>query len=218
MYRASNTLKCCQPHNWPTIWGNDPSVKEPAGDPSPPSTTQLSILVPLTLYTMVQSEPTAEEGKRCVIIDLSFPEGDVNASIHPRLYNGQEVAHSLPTITDLLQMVRLGNMDDTLLAVMDISRAYRHFPVCPLDWPLLVLKHGHKYYFDMAIPFGARLPSFVMQMAAQFIIRALDRQGIRALMYLDDLIFITTQREATAHYNQAIDLLGRLGLEVASHK
>ena len=147
----------------------------------------------------MMTRPKAEEGNRRVIVDLSFPEGGVNAYIQPHLYNGQEVAHSLLTITDLLNLVREGDMEDTLLAVIDISRAYRHFPVCPLDWPLLVLKHGHNYYFDMATPFGARLSSFVMQMASQFIIRALDGKGICALMYLADLIIVTNSQEATIH-------------------
>ena len=109
-------------------------------------------------------------------------------------------------------------METATLAVVDISRAYRHFPTCPLAWPLLVLQHGQKYYFDRATPFGARMSSYIMQSAANFVIRALAARGIEALMYLDDLIIISDALDADSHFKEAIDLLGRLGLEVAPHK
>ena len=166
----------------------------------------------------MMTRPKSEPGKRRVIVDLSYPNGGVNDYIHPHTYNGMEVAHSLPTISDLLELVRWAGLENTTLAVIDISRAYRHFPTCPLDWPLLVLGHKGQYYFDRATPFGARLSSFIMQSAAEFIIRALQTRNIKALMYLDDLIIVAPAGEADSHYQQAIALLQRLGLEVAIHK
>ena len=166
----------------------------------------------------IMTRPKSEPGKRHIIVDLSFPEGGINAHIQPHLFNGHEAVHVLPTIRDLVAHLKSPGTTDTLLAVIDISRAYRHFQVCPLDWPLLVLKYGDGYYFDRATPFGARMSSFVMQSAAQFIIRALAKRDIHALMYLDDLILITTHKSARADYKATCDLLARLGLEVAAHK
>ena len=166
----------------------------------------------------LMTRPKSEEGKRRVIVDLSFPDGGVNDYIHPHIYNGKEALHNLPTVQELLQVTREVGVQDAHLAVIDISRAYRHFPVCPLDWPLLVLSHKGKYYFDRATPFGARLSSFVMQSVAKFVIRTLETRGIRALMYLDDLVLVAPPAHAQQHYMQALQLLESLGMEVAVHK
>ena len=167
------------------------------------------------------TRPKSEEGKRRVIVDLSYPEGGgggVNQYIQPHQYNGNEVQHALPTISDLLDTIREVGMQHARMAVIDISRAYRHFPVCPLDWPLLVLAHNGEYYFDRATPFGARISSFVMQMAADFVVRALAAKGISSLMYLDDLIIVSPAASAHHHYEEAMTLLTRLGFTLAEHK
>ena len=166
----------------------------------------------------MMTRPKSEPGKRRIIVDLSYPHGGVNDYIHPHMYNGQEAVHALPTIADLLAEIRDANSQDTKLAVVDISRAYRHFPTCPLDWPLLVLYQDGKYYFDRATPFGARMSSYVMQSAAQFVIRALGARGIKALMYLDDLILVTNTQAQDQHYAAVLTLLRSLSLEVAQHK
>ena len=166
----------------------------------------------------LMTRPKTEEGKRRVIVDLSFPNGGVNHFIHQHQFNGEQAIHTLPTIADLVDSIKAAQQGDTMLAVIDLSRAYRHFPVCPLDWPLLVLKFNDGYYFDKATPFGARMSSFIMETAAMFIIRALQRRGIRALMYLDDLILLTTPARADSDFEAAIQLLTSLGLRVAKNK
>ena len=166
----------------------------------------------------LMTRPKNEEGKRRVIVDLSFPEGGVNQYVQPHLFNGKEAHHNLPTTADLTRMIVNSESTDLRLAVIDISRAYRHFQVCPLDWPLLVLRHDKAYYFDRSLPFGSRMSSFVMQAAAQFIVRALAAKGIQALMYLDDLVLVAPADLAQDHYKVAIALLQRLGFAVAEHK
>ena len=166
----------------------------------------------------LMTRPKSEEGKRRIIVDLSYPDGGVNASIHPHLFNGDIAQHNLPTIADLTNLINAANDKNLRLAVIDISRAYRHFQVCPLDWPLLVLKHRKEYYFDRSLPFGARMSAFVMGTVAQFVIRALDAKGITGLMYLDDLVIIAPAQEAQDHYRQALQLFSSLGLAVAEQK
>ena len=77
---------------------------------------------------------------------------------------------------------------------IDISRAYRNFPLDPLDWPLMAIKS--KIHIDLAMPFGARSSSLNMQLVAQYILRHLHGMGIEALIYLDDLVGYATTREA----------------------
>ena len=173
---------------------------------------------PWCIVSPLMTRPKSEEGKRRVIVDLSFPNGGVNAYIQHHMFNGEQARHSLPTITDLTNLLEKKQNQDTMLAVIDISRAYRHFQVFPLDWPLLVLVHDQQYYFDRSLPFGARTSAYVMQSVAQFIIRALDAKGIEGLMYLDDLILVSPTAMAKDHYAQALELLESLGLAVAHNK
>ena len=166
----------------------------------------------------MMTRPKAEAGKRRIIVDLSYGDGGVNAAIQPHTYGGRVALHTLPTITDLLGEVREVGIAHTCLAVIDISRAYRHFPTCPLDWPLLVISFAGRYYFDRSTPFGSRMSSYIMQSAASFILRALAVRGIRALMYLDDLVIISPKAKAEDQYMEAQHLLTKLGLEIAAHK
>ena len=113
-------------------FGKETSNEAMAGPfTSPPFT-------PWCKISPMMTRPKAEEGKRRVIVDLSFPHGGVNAYVHPHLYNGQEALHTLPTITDLLQMVREADDADTQLAVIDIrlppitSRLRTYWPAW--DW------------------------------------------------------------------------------------
>ena len=108
---------------------------------------------------------------------------------------------------------------DIWLSVIDLSRAYRHFAVCPLDWPLLVIKKEDKYYFDKSLPFGARMSSYVMQTIAAFIVRALKRRNIVAHMYFDDVILISkTKEKAERHHNVTRTMLQSMGLKIAETK
>ena len=101
------------------------------------------------------------------------------------------------------------------LAVVDLKRAYRHFPVCPADWPLLVMCSEGQYVVDRALPFGARMGSFVMQRVAEFIVRALQAPH----MYLDDVLVITKGKDkATRDYYTTLNFIKDLGLALADSK
>ena len=63
------------------------------------------------------------------------------------------------------------------------------------------------------------MSSFAVQSIANFIVRALAKIGIKTFMYLDDILMVAHSREQAArHYGPTIDLLGALGLKVASHE
>ena len=58
-----------------------------------------------------------------------------------------------------------------------------------------------------------------MQITADFIVRALTRQRIKAHMYLDDIVIIGATRDITnRQYQQTMDVLRDLGLQVATNK
>ena len=135
---------------------------------------------------MTREKPDSQE--RRVIVDLSYPDGGINKYIKPRTFNDRPVSHQLPTVEHAVLAIAQVCPGDVHLAVIDLSRAYRQFPVPPTDWPLLGIYLDNQYYFDGSIPFGGRMSSFAMQSVAQFIIRALVALKIKAFMYLDDCL------------------------------
>jgi hypothetical protein len=85
------------------------------------------------------------------LFDLSYPEDlSVNAGI-PR----EAAAVSYVKVSDICNKI-LAIGRGALLSKFDISRAYRHVPVCPADRRLLGLMWKGLYYIDLTLPFGGR--------------------------------------------------------------
>ena len=69
------------------------------------------------------------------------------------------------------------------------------------------------------MPFGARASSCFMQRVANFVTRILRDEGIRATIYLDDIVVIAPDAHtARTHYTKVKDLLAELGLPEALDK
>ena len=174
---------------------------------------------PWFVTSRLMSREKQDSDDRRVIVDLSFPDGGINQYIHPHQYEGEEAIHNLPSVKTAVESIAATCPGDIHLSVIDLSRAYRQFPVSPLDWPLLGITVGNNYYFDKKLPFGARISSYVMQTIADFITRALNTKQIKAHMYLDDLLLVSANKNlAVKQYEQTIDLIKGLGLEVAHNK
>ena len=175
--------------------------------------------VPWFYTSPMMTREKAETDERRIIVDLSYPEGGVNAHIAPHRFNGKEVSHTLPTIESAVSSLAAMCPGDIHMSVIDLSRAYRHFPVDPLDWPLLGLQWHNTWAFDRRLPFGARMSPFVMQKAADFIIRALTVNKTIGHMYLDDIILLSpTAAIAKRDFHDTVNLLHGLGLQVAQKK
>ena len=167
----------------------------------------------------LMSREKGEGGGRRVIVDLSYPDGGINCCIVPHQFDGLPATHNLPTIDSAVATIARTCPGDIHLAVIDLSRAYRQFPVNPLDWPLLGIFWRNKWAFDRRLPFGSRMSSFAMQMVANFIVRALQREQIITHMYLDDILLISPSKHtADRHYKRVIQHLQGLGLQVAVNK
>ena len=167
----------------------------------------------------IMTRPKTGSTKRRVITDLTFPNpSSVNAYIIKNSALGEIKAHSLPTIADLVSILKEAPKGAHMFTV-DIARAYRNFRSDPLDWPLLCIKWDGDHYVDVAMPFGSRASSCHMQRVAQFIMRILQAEGIYGAMYLDDFIIVSPDR-ATAHlqYHRVRALFAELGLPEATDK
>ena len=175
--------------------------------------------IPWMCTSPMMTREKQDSVERRVIVDLSYPEGGVNKFIQPHVFNGRPARHNLPTVDQAVLQIAKACPGDVHLAVVDLSRAYRQFPVPPTDWPLLGIQFKGKYYWDGRIPFGARMSSFAMQSVAQFITRALKVKHIDTFMYLDDIIIVSSSKQqAERQYRDTLTYLEGLGLQVASKK
>lgn len=160
-----------------------------------------------------------DSGKRRTIVDLSYPPGaSVNDWVFKNNYYGRQIEHTLPRIDDVVaKIVERGF--DVAIATVDIRRAYRNFPGCPLDLPLNVIRFESRYYIDLAMAFGARTSSCYMQKAAEMISRALRARGIMAHIYLDDVIlYFDPHSDPPARMRESLDFIKSLGLPLAEEK
>ena len=90
-----------------------------------------------------------------VIVDLSWPIGEsVNGGIDKHSYLGTDFTLSLPTIDHITEQVKAIGWDCQLYNV-DLSRAFRHIKVDPLDYDLLGLS-WHHVYINTYVPLGSR--------------------------------------------------------------
>ena len=167
----------------------------------------------------LMSRPKSDSAERRIIVDLSYPDGGINAHIPKNTIAGRPVAHTLPTIQHAIDIIHEQGIENAFMASVDISRAYRNFSTCPADWPLLVIKNNKEYFWDRAMPFGSRMSSYFMTSIANFIIRALHNRGVTALIYLDDILVIGPDESQTeTAYKEVLSLLTDLGLPIAHHK
>ena len=172
----------------------------------------------------MMTRPKSDPEKRRIITDLSYPqEGSVNAYIKKNCSMGRNQDHSLPTVQAVVEEVKRVGTAATLFT-LDIHRAYKNFRACPLDWPLLNIiwadRDGKEVHaLDTAMPFGSKLSSLYFQRAANFITRVLGQKGIKAFMYLDDLIVVAPDPiTAYFQFDQVRDLFRALGLPEAPGK
>lgn len=165
------------------------------------------------------SRPKSQSHKRRIIVDLSYPPGlNVNDFVYKNVLFGVPRAHTLPTVPQAVDVIRDNNFD-VMIATLDIERAYRNIPSCPLDLPLLGISVDGKYYVDTAMPFGSRNSSCYMQLVAEYMVRALAARGIRSHMYLDDMIvYLEPGQDFQARLLEIIRLYRALGLPVAFSK
>ena len=174
---------------------------------------------PWMVFSPMMTRQKPDSRERRVIVDLSYPRGGINQYIAPHLFNGKPATHNLPSVESAVQEINRLCPGDIAMAVIDLSRAYRQFPVPPTDWPLLGVQFEGQYFYDGRLPFGARLSAFAMQSVAQFIVRALAAMDVVAFMYLDDIIIIAGAMDITKrHYEKTLALLSELGLQVAPRK
>ena len=163
--------------------------------------------------------PKKDSHRRRVIIDLSFPLGrSVNSGVGKNVFQGREYTYSLPTVTDLANIV-LANGPGSYLWKADLERAYRQLRSDPLDYPLMCIKHKDNYFVDICPSFGCRGSGAAQQRVSSAVCYLMDCQGHMVLAYVDDFCGAHKSfHHAMTSFMAFEQLCQDLGLKIAPEK
>jgi len=139
-------------------------------------------------------------GKWRLIMDLSSPEGfSVNDGI-PK----EDCSFHYASVDLAVEQIR-GLGPGTLMAKMDIKRAYRNIPVAPSDRRLLGMEWQSQAYVDKALPFGLRSAPLIFSAVADALLWIMQRKGVSwAIHYVDDFFTIGRPHTNECQQNMAI--------------
>lgn len=166
----------------------------------------------------LMTRPKKDSGDRRMIVDLSFPHGEVvNDGINTVNFFGKDISYSLPTI-DLLALLQHHGRG-AFLWKADLARAYRQLRIDPLDTPLLAVKFNNNYYLDLCPSFGCRTSSAACQRDSNALAFILAKDGYSILAYLDDYASChASLQQAQLGFQKFISTAKDLGLDLALHK
>ena len=95
---------------------------------------------------------------------------------------------------------------------LDLTDAYLTVPIHPVSQKFLRFLFGNETYQFTAMPFGLNIAPRVFMKIMKPVVASLRSQGIRLIIYLDDILIIASSVETlNLHKKMAIDLLASLG-------
>lgn len=98
---------------------------------------------------------------------------------------------------------------------IDVKDAFLHIPVKHQYRKFLAFSYREQLYQFRAMPFGLTSAPYIFTRIMKFPISLMVEAGIQVLAYLDDLIvWAPTQEACSAHTEQALDVLQRVGFLV----
>ena len=135
-----------------------------------------------------------------LIMDLSSPEG---YSVNDAISKEDCSFHYASVDWAVARITQLGS--GTLLAKMDIQRAYRNIPVAPVDRHLLGFLWDGKVYVDKVLPFGLRSAPLIFSAIADALLWIMHRRGVSwAIHYVDDFLTMGSPNSNECQSNMEI--------------
>ena len=158
---------------------------------------------------LTRDKPNSD--KKIVILDLSYPPGrSVNDGVPKDKYLDSYFQLKYPSIDDIVDSLKQFG-SDALLYKIDISHAFRHPRIDPVDIDLLGLKHD-SYYVDGTLLFGFRHgPVFFSTVLTQCSLLCKTHSII-------ELVLLYLSGDMYQSYHTLIALLQELGLEISTSK
>ena len=150
-----------------------------------------------------------------VIFDLSSPEGvSVNDGI-PKEYG--TIAYE--TLNDAIRLVAQAGKGSVMMK-RDIKAAFRHVPINPCDYWLLMFEWDGNFFVDMFLPFGLRTAPRIFNLFAEALHWVLETlYEWNCTHYLDDFLFVFPPGTDIASPSADFDfILSKFGLSKAVEK
>jgi hypothetical protein len=150
-----------------------------------------------------------------IIFDLSSPAGSsVNDGIPKEC--GTLVYETLNDAVRLVAQVGKG----AVMMKHDLKAAFRHVPINPCDYWLLLFEWEGKFYVDIFLPFGLRTAPRIFNLFAEALHWVFETlYEWNSTHYLDDFLFVfPPNTEIEAISTQFDDVLHEFGLSKASEK
>jgi len=150
-----------------------------------------------------------------VIFDLSSPEGaSVNAGI-PKEYG----FIIYETLNDAIRLVAQAGKGAEMMK-RDLKATFRHVPINPCDYWLLLFEWDGKFFVDMLLPFGLRTAPRIFNLfveALHWVLETLDEWNVTH--YLDDFLFVFPPGTDITPFSTEFDrILAIFGLSKAVNK
>lgn len=115
-----------------------------------------------------------------------------------------------------LQEVRNLVTSGCWMTKVDLKSAYLHVPMAREASPYLAFRWRDRDYLFRSLPFGLSTAPWIFTKVMRVVAEQLRSEGVRLVVYLDDLLFIgATPEEAAAHTARATQLLSELGFLIS---
>ena len=164
------------------------------------------------------SREKPDSDNRRIIIDLSWPLGAfVNNFTKSNVYLNTVYKLQYPTIDNIIStLIKSG--PGTLLYKVDLSRVFRQLRIDPIDYNLLCLKWGSKYFSDTFCPFGHRGGSTACTRLSDLFRFLMRKRNYVVYNYVDDIMGIGPESTVFDSFNYLLQLLEDLGFPISTSK
>ena len=160
----------------------------------------------------LNSVPKKDSQERQLILDLSFPEGNlINDGIEKDWYLGECDKLVLPSVDRLVERIMALGRGCKMWKV-DLIKAYRQIYLCPGCVNKVTYKFNGKFFIDITLSMGSRSSARCCQRVTNMVVYVLGKKGFFAINYLDDLGLAEKADRAEKSYHTLIELLHQIGL------
>ena len=136
---------------------------------------------------------TSTEGKKQLVINLRY----LNQYLRRDSFNYEDL-HTLMAIL----------RPDDFLFKFDLKSGYHHVDIFQSPWTYLCFVWGSQshmdYYVFTVLPFGLATACYVFTKLLRLLVKWWRGQGLRAVVYLDDGIVVTSSLEAVTHASSTV--------------
>ena len=148
--------------------------------------------------------------KRCVFNHYSWPK---LGSVNDEMPDIEGEIHHQSFASAAAALCESGR--GPLLAKLDLKDAYKHIPICSMDWHLLGFHWMGKFYYPVVLMFGGKSAPYIFNLFAEALHWIIQCHMLTSLQhYLDDFLPIFKPSVSMQTSNIAIDWIESLGKEL----